>query len=276
MVKNRILLPLTISVCVLAVAGCGPHKTPREIEMGSNVEDTPSPTASADAFAGNTANAFPSIALDYPPPGEIPSVDGAETAAVTDPKSATAQLNLGYAYYKEAAYGQAIEYFEKAGKLAPTRPEPLLYSGQSYMGVGDLDKALESLAKASEFKNASPEMRSLAFLQIGNCLFQLKNDPAAKAAFAKSLALNPKQGAAKIALGTYLAMEKETGKAKSLFSAAVKELPSSRIRGKAYASLGFLAEQERKKSDAAASYQKALADDPNNSAAKAGMKRVGK
>ena len=244
MTINRTLLTLTASACVLALAaGCGPRKSPREIETGSNVEDTPSPAASAQVVTGDDSKAFPSMALDYPPPGETPGIDGAETAATVDPKSATAQLNLGYAYYKAAAYGQAVAAFEKSAKLAPTRPEPLLYAAQSYMGVGATDKALPILTKVSGFKNLPSNVASLVYLQIGNCLFVSQKDPAAKAAFTKSLSLNPKQGAASIALGTYAAMEKQPAKAKTLFTQAAKQMTSSRVRGKAYASLGLIAEQ---------------------------------
>lgn len=275
MAINRTLLTLTITTCVLTfAAGCGPHKSPREIELGSNVEDKPSPVASAALPAGDDAKAFPSIALDYPPQGEVPGIDGAETAAAAAPKSATALLNLGYAYYKAAAYAPAVGYLEKAATLAPTRPEPLLYAGQSYMGLGDIDKALPTLTKASGLKNVPPGILSLIFLQIGNCLFQQQKDTAAKAAFTRSLALDPKQGAAQIALGTYAAMEKQPAKAKGLFLEAAKRLPSSRLRGKAYASLGLIAEQAGDKLGATANYKKALVDDPKSAAAIAGVNRI--
>ena len=263
-----------VTVSGLLAAGCGPHKSPREIELGSRAEDTPSPAASAATMGGDAANAFPSVALDYPPPTDAPGVDAAETAAITAPKSAPAALNLGYAYYRSAAYTQAVEAFDKAVALAPTQPEPLLYAAQSSMGVGVLPKALTDLTKASVLPKVSPEMRSQIFLQIGNINFQQRKDTAARTAFAKSLVLNPKQGGAKIALGTYAAMDKQPAKAKTFFAGAVGDLPSSRLRGKAYASLGLLAEQAHDKPGAVANYKKALSDDPNNSAAKAGVARA--
>ncbi|MES2461061.1 MAG: tetratricopeptide repeat protein [Armatimonadota bacterium] len=273
---NRTLPLLTVSVVVLTlVVGCGPRKSPREIETGSKAGDTPSPAASQAVGAGDVSKAFPSIALDYPPLGEVPGIDAAETEVAKDGNSAAALRNLGYAYYKAAAYPQAAEYFEKSAKVAPDQPETLLFAGQSYMGMGDLDKALASLTKASALKGGKAEVKSLAFLQMGNCLFQQQKDPAAKAAFTKSLALNPKQGAAKIALGTYAAMDKQTAKAKTLFTEATRDLASSRVRGKAYASLGLIAEQAGDKAGALANYKKALSDDPNSAAAKAGIKRVG-
>ena len=119
-------------------------------------------------------------------------------------------------------------------------------------------------------------MRSQIFLQIGNIDFQQQKDVAARTAFTKSMALNPKQGGAKIALGTYAAMDKQPAKAKTLFAEAVRDMPSSRLRGKGYAGLGLLAEQAHDKAGAAANYKKALSDDPNNSAAKAGIARLAK
>lgn len=271
------LLSVTVvTISGLLAAGCGPHKSPREIELGSRAEDAPSPAASAATVVGTAENAFPSIALDYPPPGEAPGVDAAETAAVTAPKSAGAALTLGYAYYRSAAYSQAIESFDKAAALAPTQPEPLLYAAQSAMGVGVLPKALTDLTKASVLPKVSPEIRSQIFLQTGNIDFLQQKDAAARIAFAKSLALNPKQGGAKIALGTYAAMDKQPARAKTFFAEAVRDLPSSRLRGKGYVGLGMLSEQAHDKPGAAANYKKALSDDPNNSAAKQGLQRLGK
>ncbi|MBC8101095.1 MAG: tetratricopeptide repeat protein [Cytophagales bacterium] len=276
MARRGMYCSLAFGMGILIAVGCGPRKSPREIEMGSNVEDAPSPAASVPAAAGDSTNAFPSIALDYPPPSDIPGIDGAETAAATDPKSASAALNLGYAYYKSAAYSPAVEAFEKAAALSPTRPEPLLFGGQAYMGLGTLDRALSSFTKLTALKNVSPDTRSTAYLQMGNCLFQQQKDKAAKAAFQKSVSLNSKQGAAKIALGAFAALEKQPAKAKPLFEGAIRDLPSSRLRAKAYASLGLLAEQGGNPAAALANYQKAIADDPRSGAAIAGNERLSK
>lgn len=271
-------IPVLLLASLLFAAGCGPHETPRQREVGANWGDpTPTPSAEASAAAGaaSDADAFPSIALDIPPPASTPGVDAAETAASKDPRSASAVLKLGYAYYKQAAYSQAADAFAKAALGAPKSPDAPLFEGLARMGAGDLNAAITALDKAATLPGAPAKTASLAYLQIGRCRFQQKRDADAKSAFEESLKLDPRQGGAELGLGTYAAMDKHRAAAKTLFTKAASDLPPGRLRAQALASLGLLAEQSGDKAGAAAAYKKAIKEDAQNGAATKALARLG-
>ena len=91
------------TICgALVLAGCGPHLSPREAEEAER--GIPSGTSPVPRnYQIDTANAFPGVALEVSPPAGTPGVDAAETAAANAPNSAAAAMDVGYAYYIEAA-----------------------------------------------------------------------------------------------------------------------------------------------------------------------------
>jgi tetratricopeptide (TPR) repeat protein len=268
-------------------------------------EETPTPAATGPAVAGTDADAFPSIALDVPPPADTPGVDAAETASANRPGDIHAALNVGYAYYKAASYTAAAQAFERAAlanshggaaaaalpppsespsksapNAPPTRPgtaatTAFLYEGLSAMGAGDLDTAIDALDRAAkEAGSADPNLASVSYLEIGRCRFQEKRDADARSAFEQSLALDPHQGEAKLGLGTFAALDGNTDKAGRLFTEALATLPTGRGRARALASLGLLAEQNKDRRAALAFYRRAVTQDSTSIAAQAGITRL--
>lgn len=224
----------------------------------------------------SSRNAFAHINEDFPPPPDTPGLDAAETEVAKQPDSSNARANLGYALYSAAAYAPALKAFDRALETPPGDARTQLYSGMSSMGIGDLEGAVKKLSSLAGRKDAPADIRSKAYLLVGNCRFRQKKEAAAKEAFAQSLTLDPKQGQAKLALGIFAAMEKKPDAARKYFSGAVDDLPSGEIRSRAYASLGLLAEKANNKPDALKNYQLALDDNPENAPARQGQERLSK
>jgi CHAT domain-containing protein/Tfp pilus assembly protein PilF len=97
-----------------------------------------------------------------------------------DPKIAIGNTNLGYVYYKEKLYGDAINYYETALKIwekVYTRPHPnkalvLMNLGQTYSAMGDQKAALGYYEKSLTMYEAALGKKhpEVAFVQnlLGN------------------------------------------------------------------------------------------------------------
>jgi len=262
-----------VIVCGVVLCGCGPRISPREAETGLKPGQDAAMPVGPD-YRIDKANAFPSIGLDLPAPAGIPGVDAAETAAAKAPNSATAVLNVGYAYYAASAYPQSAEQFAHAAALAPGDAAPRLYEGLAQMGAGHLDAAAEALTRVTQVKGIPARMRGIAFAQIGRCRFQQHRDDAAKAAFLQSLAADPYQGQASLGLGAYAALAGDIRGARQRFTNAARDLPAGRQRALAYASLGRLEENVLDRPAALAAYRRALAENPASAAAREALARL--
>ena len=78
--------------------------------------------------------------------------------AQDDLERAREQFRLGNDAYVDGNYQQAIEYFEEANRIAPT-PRLLLYIGQAYGAMGELEIALDYL---EQFAATSDDARRVA------------------------------------------------------------------------------------------------------------------
>ena len=210
----------------------------------------------------------------HPAPDNTPGVDKAETTLAADPSNAKNSLLLAFSYYKSKAFAQAAPQFVQAAQLAPRDPAPLLYLGYTQMSVGALSEAQKTFADVIKLPGAKPEIKAEANLQIGNCLWALQQGKEAVAYFEKALQLNPKEGHAALALGTWEAAQQKPAEAKAYFEKAVADLPTKRGRAQAYACLGRLAEDAKNPTDARAAYQKAAQLDSDNEWATKALARL--
>ncbi len=76
-----------------------------------------------------------------------------------DPNHENAQLNLGFLSIKSAQYDKAIERFNTVLKINPLRIDAYIFLGQTYVQMGDKEKAIENLEK---FKSLSSDDTMIA------------------------------------------------------------------------------------------------------------------
>jgi tetratricopeptide (TPR) repeat protein len=92
------------------------------------------------------------------PPGggsmaQVPSgsqIAALEAAAVRDPKSARAWIDLGNAYFDSHQPSKAIEAYDKALAIDPANPDVLTDQGVMYRDLKQYDKAMANFEKASK------------------------------------------------------------------------------------------------------------------------------
>jgi tetratricopeptide (TPR) repeat protein len=66
--------------------------------------------------------------------------------------------SLGWAYYKQGRYEEAVKYLEEAVKLVPDDATILEHLGDAYMKTNDLKKAVDYYRKALEHKEKDKEL----------------------------------------------------------------------------------------------------------------------
>jgi len=254
-------------VAALVLTGC----SPRRPVANAPVSDV---TTAAVENPRENIIPLPGITDDRPAPADTLGLDRAETAQAAKPNGPKENLDLGFSYYKAKDYVDAARVFDRATRLMPNDPTPLLYLGYTQMAVGALESALKTLQRVTTLPGASPTTISEAYLQIGNCQGALRNDEKAMEAFSKSLANNPKQGLASLALGAWAAQHKQYPQALHYLTDAANNLPPGRQQAQAHAALGRIAEEQKDVKTAAVEYKKALALDEDNAWAKEGLERV--
>jgi tetratricopeptide (TPR) repeat protein len=260
---------LAAAACVVAVSSFG--CSPRPDASSTLVAETKAPVAQAPQ---ENIVPLPRIAEDHPAPADTLGLDRAETAQAAKPDGAKENLDLAFSYYKARAYADAAPAFDRAARLRPTDPAPLLYLAYTQMAVGALEPAITTLRWVTTLKGSPRDVISEAYLQIGNAEGALGRDEKAVAAYSKSLGNNPKNGLASLALGAWAAQNKRYGQARDFLIDAANDLPAGRYKAQAHAALGRLAEEQKDVKTAFVEYKKALALDEDNTWAKDGLKRV--
>lgn len=119
------------------------------------------------------------------------------------PKYVNGWLNLGIAYFKLQQYEKAEECWNKAREIFPTNPMlrtfyPLLseqYLSKAFaLGKENrYDLAIQYIEKATQIDPGNPKM----WYNLGGAYFTLKNYPKAKAAWERTLMINPNNEEAK-------------------------------------------------------------------------------
>jgi Tfp pilus assembly protein PilF len=66
--------------------------------------------------------------------------------------------SLGWVYYQQGRYKEAIQYLEEAVKLVPDDAAILEHLGDAYMKINDRKKAVDYYKKALEHKEKDKEL----------------------------------------------------------------------------------------------------------------------
>jgi tetratricopeptide (TPR) repeat protein len=266
--------PALAALLLVAGTGCVRKEAgekPRFPDAARAAREAEDPLANAERITP-----LPRVAEERPAPKQGVSLDQAETAVADKPEDAARVLTLAYVYYAAKAYNDAAKTFEKAAKLRPDDPKPLLYLGYTQMAVGALEPALATFERVIALKDVPRETKSEAYLQIGNARGARGEDEKAIQAFTQSLANDPKQGLASLALGGWAARNRRWDQARDFLTDATRDLPDGRHRAQAYAALGKVAEAEKDAKAAIAYYKKSLEIDPENAWAGEGAERLKK
>jgi len=99
----------------------------------------------------------------------------------------TANVNLGYVYYKQGRFAEAERYFERSAASDPTDGKQFLYLGLARIQLGRLSEAESAIRTALLVR---PNGRNYHFA-LGFILEQEKNLPAAAQEFRLELAEYP-------------------------------------------------------------------------------------
>jgi len=251
----------------MLAAACAPRARVTEYAKAS-----PSAASNASVAPSQVIKPWSQIAEQRPSPPNLPSLDQAETALSRKPRDPQANLTYAFVLYQSQAFEMAAAAFDKTAALMPDNPTPRLYQGYALMAWGVVTQARDAFQKVTTLKGADRHSVSEAYLQIGTLEYLfLKDNTAAKAAFAKSLASNPKQAMASMGAGTIAAENKQWDEARAGFTEAAKNAQKPKEKAKAYACLGLLHQQTGDWKQAAAYYEKSLATDPDNRMVKQGL-----
>lgn len=270
-VRNRNfagLLP--VALCLVALAGCNRNSGPQVSRSEGGADEASITTPQAETIVP-----LPRVAEEHPAPDNTPGLDVAETAqaaALDDPQKS---LELAFSYYKAKAYADAAPAFERAARLSPKNPTPLLFLGYTQMAVGALEPARATFERVTQVAGVSRSVISEARYQQGVTLAAQGKDADAVKAYTQSIGHNTHNGLASLALGGWAAQNKRWNQARSFFNDAAKDLPSGAKRAQAFAALGRLAEDAKDKKSAIVAYKKALKDDEDARFAREGLARLG-
>lgn len=190
----------------------------------------------------------------------------------------TAYFYLGTALMEQKLYEDAVSNFKEALRYRRDAADTHYALAVSLRELGNLDSYRESLENTLLFDPSMPE----ANYDYGQILLEDGDIAGAAEHFRKSIDKAPLVDKPQAALDELGTLDGRMASAKKLARDDVKKaIAEARIAAaidprstEAHVLLGDLYEQARNKTKAASSYRKALAIDPDNAAAKAGLKRV--
>jgi cytochrome c-type biogenesis protein CcmH len=113
---------------------------------------------------------------------------------------------------------------------APGDTRGWAYLGKAYLTVGDGDDAAKAFARAIALMDAAGQPRAELYSAYGEALTRTSMNavpPEAEAAFARALALDPKDQAARYYLGMAFAARGENAKAVALWQSLIADAPAS-------------------------------------------------
>jgi len=190
----RFLLAIVLG---LALGGCS-------FDLGSwGADEKPKP-ATVEKPASTISAQNVSDAKDHATRGQVLARSGKtdealaeyDSALALDPYNIQALYGRGLIYQGQNQHQQAVEDFTAANGLSPQRVEPLLGRATSYLA---LDKAKEAAADLDEAVQADPNSAQ-AWTTRGQAYERLGDKAKAAASYSRSIALRPKDEAARSGL----------------------------------------------------------------------------
>jgi len=109
-----------------------------------------------------------------------------------DPNLGAAYLSLGAAYNRLGHFKEAVAPLTRAAMMLPNTWTVHYEMALAYLGSGKYEAALEAISRAVEKNPAEPDNRSSVFYTKARVLLELKDSPAARAAFEQSIQQDPK------------------------------------------------------------------------------------
>jgi len=111
-----------------------------------------------------------------------------ETLLEENPSSFSAHMAIGNLFYRQKAYDEALDHFQKAISLEPKKPQAILKAGITYLRQNEADKAM------AQFQNAlkiSPKTHQ-DFVGLGQAYVLKEKFTEAVEQCRKALMLNPR------------------------------------------------------------------------------------
>lgn len=181
------------------------------------------------------------------------------------PASAEAHYDLGGVLYKRGRFSDALASFRRSEALAPSNPLPLVGQASCYAGLGKHERAEALwLRLLRSLKESRSDLRSKAWLGLGDSYWGQERYSDAGSAYRQSLRLNPQQWRAMNGQGMYELRSRNLDNAEPFFRRVVERSPDAVDRSIAYEGLARIALIRKREVDASNLLRKALLEDPGN------------
>jgi tetratricopeptide (TPR) repeat protein len=152
-----------------------------------------------------------------------PAVAEYKAAIDADDRMEEAYSNLGLIYAAQRSYNKAIEAFQKALSLKPSRPTTLNGLGSVLYSKGKIDEAKEKWRQAID---VDPKFAS-AYFNLGNAYESEKDSKNALSCYFNAIKSDPAMADAYYRMGTILLKEHHQAQAQVLLSKAVDLSPNA-------------------------------------------------
>ena len=137
------------------------------------------------------------------------------------PTKASCYFWLGYAYYNDKQFQEAVNAFKRTINLSSSAPDPYTVLAASYIQLKKYDKAITATKRAIQIKP-----NSFAYITMGNAYCAKKQFNEAIAAYKKAVEIDPNYSAAFRKLGLTLSEKKDYNGAAQAFKKAAELSPS--------------------------------------------------
>ncbi|HWX54755.1 MAG TPA: tetratricopeptide repeat protein [Verrucomicrobiae bacterium] len=114
-----------------------------------------------------------------------------QQAIDSDPNFGAAYMSLGAAYNRLGHFREAVIPLSRADAILPTTWVVQYEMALAYLGTGKYEDALNAISRAARNNPADPDNRSSVFYTKARVLLELKDYPAARAAFEQSIQQDP-------------------------------------------------------------------------------------
>ena len=179
-----------------------------------------------------------------------------------------AELDMGFWYSKNGNVKKALEYYDRAGKIAPNDPTALFNIGNAFARLHDWPEAIGNYERSLKVRPDQADVLD----NLGIALAQSKQLTNAIACFNAALKLKPDFADAQNNLGSALFIQGNYVEAARAFYAALQNSP---YNAEFAVNLGDTLVRLGNKSAAAQCYQQALQLEPDNQAVQKKLQALG-